>query len=105
MTSTGGHRQPWVIASDWEERLAKAKFNDVAGDYATALQNGLDHYVADIYAVLGREVFVKRLGDVCRNAALGDVNDAQDLEPAKGGSPSPRRLCEPIGSVLVLAPR
>ena len=48
MTSTGGHRQPWVIACDWEETLAKAKFNDVADDYATVLQNGLDHYVADI---------------------------------------------------------
>lgn len=41
----------WVAASDWEERLARAKFNDVAGDYATVLQNGLDHYVSDIYAV------------------------------------------------------
>ena len=41
----------WVAASDWEERLAKAKFNDAAGDYATVLQNGLDHYVSDIYAL------------------------------------------------------
>lgn len=37
----------WVAASDWEERLAKTKFNDVAGDCATVLQNGLDHSVVD----------------------------------------------------------
>jgi diguanylate cyclase (GGDEF)-like protein len=41
----------WVAVSVWEKRLAKAKFNDVAGDYATVLQNGFDHYVGDIFAV------------------------------------------------------
>ncbi len=41
----------WVAVSVWEKRLAKAKFNDVAGDYATVLQNGFDHYVDEIRAV------------------------------------------------------
>ena len=35
----------WFAVASWEERLAKAKFNDVAGDYAAVLQNGLDHYL------------------------------------------------------------
>jgi diguanylate cyclase len=41
----------WLAVSVWEERLAKAKFNDVAGDYATVLQNGLDQYLGRIRAV------------------------------------------------------
>ncbi len=41
----------WIAVSDWEERLAKAKFNDVAGDYTTVLQNGLDHYVGELTAI------------------------------------------------------
>ncbi|HUW73376.1 MAG TPA: hypothetical protein VMW05_04975 [Methyloceanibacter sp.] len=35
----------WIAVSVWEVRLAKAKFNDVAGDYATVLQNGLNEYL------------------------------------------------------------
>ncbi|HUU65951.1 MAG TPA: hypothetical protein VMW57_01545 [Methyloceanibacter sp.] len=31
----------WIAVSAWEQRLAKAKFYDVAGDYSTVLQNGL----------------------------------------------------------------
>jgi hypothetical protein len=27
----------WIAVSIWEERLAKAKFNDVAADYTTVL--------------------------------------------------------------------
>jgi hypothetical protein len=38
----------WIALSVWEERLAKAKFNDVAGDYATVLQNGLNAYLDKI---------------------------------------------------------
>lgn len=34
----------WFAVAVWEERLAKAKFNDVAGDYASVLQSGLDGY-------------------------------------------------------------
>ena len=41
----------WVAVSVWEERLAKARFNDVAGDYQAALQTGLDRYVDEIRAV------------------------------------------------------
>ena len=35
----------WLAVSVWEERLAEAAFTNVAGDYATVLQNGLDDYV------------------------------------------------------------
>ena len=41
----------WFAVSVWEDRLAKTKFNDVAGDYATVLQNGLDRYFDKILAV------------------------------------------------------
>jgi CHASE1-domain containing sensor protein len=41
----------WITVSVWEERLAKARFNDVAGDYQAALQAGLDRYVDEIRAV------------------------------------------------------
>ncbi|MBC8013849.1 MAG: CHASE domain-containing protein [Methyloceanibacter sp.] len=41
----------WFAVSVWEERLARAKFTAVAGDYATALQNGLDQYLGKILAV------------------------------------------------------
>jgi len=41
----------WFAVSAWEERLAKAKFTDIAGDYATVLQNGLDEYVGELLAV------------------------------------------------------
>ena len=41
----------WFAVSIWEERLARAKFNDVAGDYAEVLQNGLDEYLGKIVAV------------------------------------------------------
>jgi hypothetical protein len=41
----------WFAVSVWEQRLAKARFNDVAGDYQTALQTGLDQYVDEIAAV------------------------------------------------------
>ncbi len=35
----------WLAVSVWEERLAEVAFTNVAGDYATVLQNGLDDYV------------------------------------------------------------
>ena len=41
----------WMAVSVWEQRLAKAKFNDVAGDHATVLQNGLDEYLDKIRAL------------------------------------------------------
>jgi len=41
----------WVAVAVWEERLALARFADVAGDYATALQYGLDHHVEDLAKV------------------------------------------------------
>ena len=41
----------WIAVSVWERRIAFAKFNDIAGDYATALQHGLDHHVDDIAKV------------------------------------------------------
>jgi diguanylate cyclase (GGDEF)-like protein len=41
----------WFAVSVWEDRLAKAKFTNVAGDYATVLQNGLDQYLGKILAV------------------------------------------------------
>jgi diguanylate cyclase (GGDEF)-like protein len=41
----------WMAVAVWEERLAKAKFNDVAGDYATVLQNGLNAYLDKIRAL------------------------------------------------------
>ncbi len=41
----------WMAVSVWEARLAKAKFNDVAGDYATVLQHGLDAYLDKIIAL------------------------------------------------------
>jgi len=41
----------WFAVSAWEERLAKAKFNDVAGDYAAVLQSGIDGYLGKIGAV------------------------------------------------------
>ncbi len=41
----------WVAVSAWEQRLAKVKFNDVAGDYATVLQHGLDQYFDKIRAL------------------------------------------------------
>ena len=41
----------WLAVSVWEERLAKAKFNDIAGDYGTVLQTGLDEYLGKLVAV------------------------------------------------------
>ena len=41
----------WFAVSIWEERLARAKFNAVAGDYASILQNGLDDFLGGIYAL------------------------------------------------------
>lgn len=41
----------WIAVSVWEERLALAQFNDVAGDYAAALQYGLDNRVDDLAKV------------------------------------------------------
>ena len=38
----------WLVVSVWEERLARAKFTAIAGDYASVLQNGLDEYLAKI---------------------------------------------------------
>ena len=35
----------WFAVSSWEERLAKAAFTNIAGDYAEVLQNGLDQYL------------------------------------------------------------
>jgi hypothetical protein len=42
----------WISVPVWEERLAKAKFNDVAGDYATVLQSGLNEYLDKIRALV-----------------------------------------------------
>ena len=41
----------WLAVSVWEERLATAKFNNIAGDYAAVLQNGFDDYVGKLVAV------------------------------------------------------
>jgi diguanylate cyclase len=41
----------WFAVSIWEERLARAKFTAVAGDYASVLQNGIDEYLGKILAV------------------------------------------------------
>jgi diguanylate cyclase (GGDEF)-like protein len=41
----------WYSVASWEERLARAKFNAVASDYATVLQNGVDDYLDHIVAV------------------------------------------------------
>ena len=41
----------WFAVSIWEERLARAKFNAIAGDYASILQNGLDDFLGRIYAL------------------------------------------------------
>ena len=41
----------WIAVSVWEERLARAKFNDVAGDYATVVQNGVDEDLDKIRAL------------------------------------------------------
>lgn len=41
----------WFAVSAWEERLDKTKFTNVAGDYATVLQNGLDQYLGKLLAV------------------------------------------------------
>jgi diguanylate cyclase (GGDEF)-like protein len=41
----------WFAVSAWEDRLAKTKFTNVAGDYATVLQNGLDQYLGKLLAV------------------------------------------------------
>ena len=38
----------WFAVSVWEQRLARAKFNAVAGNYASILQNGLDDFLANI---------------------------------------------------------
>ncbi|HCL62544.1 MAG TPA: hypothetical protein DIC31_08725 [Rhizobiales bacterium] len=40
----------WFAVSAWEERLAKAQFNDVAGDYASAL-HGLDEDLGKLVAM------------------------------------------------------
>jgi len=41
----------WFAVSIWEERLARAKFTAVAGDYASVLQNGLDDFLGKILAL------------------------------------------------------
>lgn len=41
----------WLAVAAWEERLAKANFSNVAGDYAAVLQNGLDQYLGKLLAV------------------------------------------------------
>ena len=41
----------WLAVSIWEERLAKAKFYNVAEDYAAVLQHGLDEYLDKIIDV------------------------------------------------------
>ena len=41
----------WFAVSMWEARLATASFTNDAGDYAAALQNGLDQYLNKLVAV------------------------------------------------------
>ena len=41
----------WFAVSVWEQRFARAKFNAVAGNYASILQNGLDDFLANITAL------------------------------------------------------
>ena len=41
----------WFAVSVWEQRLARAKFNGIAGNYASILQNGLDDFLANITAL------------------------------------------------------
>jgi CHASE1-domain containing sensor protein len=41
----------WLAVSIWEERLARTEFNNVAGDYAAVLQNGLDDFLGKIFAL------------------------------------------------------
>jgi diguanylate cyclase (GGDEF)-like protein len=41
----------WYAAFNWEERLAKAGFTTIAGDYVSVLQTGLDRYVGKLLAV------------------------------------------------------
>jgi CHASE1-domain containing sensor protein len=40
-----------LAVSAWEERLARAQFTDVAGDYATVLQNGLNEDLGKLVAM------------------------------------------------------
>ena len=41
----------WIAVSVWEDRLVKATFNDVAGDYVAVLQNGLNEYLGKVISV------------------------------------------------------
>ena len=43
--------RPGSPSSIWEERLARAKFTAIAGDYASVLQNGLDDFLGKITAL------------------------------------------------------
>ena len=41
----------WVTVSAWEERLYRQDFNNVAGDYASLLQNGVNEYLDKMRAM------------------------------------------------------
>lgn len=41
----------WFAVSIWEERLAQAKFDAIAGEYASVLEDGLDEYLDKIAAL------------------------------------------------------
>jgi CHASE1-domain containing sensor protein len=41
----------WVTVSAWEERLSRQDFNNVAGDYASLLQNGVNEYLDKMRAM------------------------------------------------------
>ncbi len=41
----------WFAVSIWEERLARAKFTAIAGDYGSALQDGLEDFLGRITAL------------------------------------------------------
>jgi CHASE1-domain containing sensor protein len=40
----------WFAVSAWEARLARVTFNNIAGDYASVLQNGVDQYLGKLVA-------------------------------------------------------
>ena len=41
----------WFAVSAWEARLARVTFNNIAGDYASVLQNGVDQHLGKLVAV------------------------------------------------------
>lgn len=90
----------WIAVSNWDERLARAKFDDIAGDYLTALQAGLDEYVDELTAIqaffhASQAVHLREF-DLFTSRVLNDPRHTSDDQPAHTHDPIARILWSPL---------